>query len=614
MTATATKTTTVNHLFVERYETMPDTVALRRKHEGKWEDITWREYFQRASRLGLGLRKLGLVEGDAAAILSNTRPEWAYADLGILGVRGITVPIYQSNLPDEVKYILDDSESRFLLLEDLDQWKKVHCQLGDLDAIKHFVIFDAADTAETKAADVPFPEGDRVLTLEQLYALGEAEDEASYIASAREATRADVVTYIYTSGTTGNPKGVVLTHGNAIGECEALHGAIEIGPRDLTLAFLPLAHVFARALHWYHFQAGFVTAFAESVNKVVDNMGEVRPTLFAAVPRVYEKIHQAVVAGIHAQGGLKKTIALTGLEAAMKRVELTNAGEPVPLGVKLKGALGSPGLKKIKAKLQTRTGGRLRYMVSGGAPLSREIAYFLHACDLQIFEGYGLTETTAATHINRPGACKLGTVGQVVTGVECKIAPDGEVLVRGTVIMKEYYKRPDATAESIKEGWFHTGDIGEIDGEGFLRITDRKKDILITAAGKNISPQNVENHIKTHPLISQIAMFGDKKKFCVALVTLDEEAVRKALEGAGVTPPGALPELAKHPKVRELLEAALKEKNAALPSYETIKYFEILEKDFEVGEELTPTLKVKRKKVAEKYSALIDKLYSDNGG
>lgn len=614
MTATATETKTVNHLFVERYQSMPDTVALRRKHQGSWEDITWREYFQRAAQLGLGLRSLGLAEGDAAAILSNTRPEWAYADLGILGVRGITVPIYQSNLPDEVKYILDDSEASFLLLEDLDQWKKCHGQLAELGAIKHFVIFDTADTKQTKAADVPFPAGDRVMTLDAVLALGQQEDEASYIASAQEATRADVVTYIYTSGTTGNPKGVVLTHGNAIGECEALHGAIEIGPEDVTLAFLPLAHVFARALHWYHFQAGFVTAFAESVNLVVDNMSEVRPTLFAAVPRVYEKIHQAVVAGIHAQKGLKKSIALLGLGSAMKQVELSNAGESVPLGLKLKVALGSPGLNKIKAKLKARTGGRLRYMVSGGAPLSREIAYFLHACDLQIFEGYGLTETTAATHINRPGACKLGTVGQVVDGVECKIAPDGEVLVRGTVIMKEYYKRPDATAESIKDGWFHTGDIGEIDGAGYLRITDRKKDILITAAGKNISPQNVENHIKTHPLISQIAMFGDKKKFCVALLTLDEPATRKALEDAGVSPPASMAELAKHPKVRELMSAALAEKNATIPSYETIKYFEILPQDFEVGVELTPTLKVKRKTVAEKYGALIDKLYADNGG
>jgi long-chain acyl-CoA synthetase len=614
VTATATATQTVNHLFVERYQTMPDTVAIQLKEGGTWRDRTWKDYFDASRKIGLGLRKLGLEPGQGAAVLSNTRPEWSYADLGILGVRGITVPIYQSNLPDEVKYILDDSRALFLLMEDLDQWKKCHEILDRLDAIKTFVIFDPQDTETTKAVDVPFPEGDRVITLEALYEIGAGEDEADFIRLAREATPEDTATFIYTSGTTGNPKGVVLTHKNALGECEALHGAISIGPQDVTLAFLPLAHVFARALHWYQLKGGFVTAFAESIPKVVDNMGEVRPTLFAAVPRVYEKLHQAVMAKILASSPLKRKIALMGLNAAMERVEVENAGGTPSFGCKLRGLLGSPGFKKVKAGLQARTGGRIRYMVSGGAPLSREIAYFLTACGLPIFEGYGLTETTAATHINRPGACRLGTVGQVVRGVECKIAADGEVLLRGPLIMKEYFNRPDATAESIRDGWFHTGDIGEIDGDGFLRITDRKKDLIITAAGKNVAPQNVENHIKTHPLISQIAMFGDKKKFCVALITVDPDAGRKALEDAGVSVPATDAEVAKHPKIFELMTTAITDKNAKLPSYETIKYFEILEDDFVVGEELTPTLKVKRKKVAEKYAAKIAKLYSDNGG
>jgi long-chain acyl-CoA synthetase len=614
MTATATKATTVTQLFIERCNAMPDTVAIQLKVDGTWRDRTWKDYFETSRKIGLGLRKLGLEPAQGVAILSNTRPEWSYADLGILGVRGITVPIYQSNLPDEVAYILDDSKARYLLMENLDQWKKCHGMLDQLDAIQTFVIFDMGDTETTKAADVPFPEGERVISLERLLEIGAGEDEAEFTRLAQEVTAEDTATFIYTSGTTGHPKGVVLTHGNAVGECDALHGAIEIGPKDVTLAFLPLAHVFARALHWYHLKAGFVTAFAESINTIVADMGEVRPTLFAAVPRVYEKIHAKVIAGILAQGGLKKTIAMMGLTAAMETVEAENAGGSAGLGTKLRAALGKPGFSKVRDKVQGVTGGRMRYMVSGGAPLSREIAYFLHACDLPIFEGYGLTETTAATHINRPGAVKLGTVGQVVNGVECKIAPDGEVLVRGSVIMKEYFNRPEATAECLKDGWFHTGDIGEIDGDGFLKITDRKKDIIITAAGKNISPQNVENHIKTHPLISQIAMFGDKKKFCVALITLDPETAPKALQDAGVTPPADIAELSKHPKMKELMTAAIADKNSALPSYETIKYFEILPKDFEVGIELTPTLKVKRKKVAEKYGAIIDKLYADNGG
>ncbi|MGE0710757.1 MAG: long-chain fatty acid--CoA ligase [Planctomycetota bacterium] len=614
MTATATGTTTINHLFVQRAETTPDTVALRRKIDGKWEDVTWGGYFDAARKVGLGLRALGLERGQAVALLSNTRAEWAFCDLGILGVGGVTVPIYQSNLPDEVEYILLDSDTRFLILEDLDQWKKVHDRLEKLEGIKHFVIMDSSDTKHTKAADAPIPSGPRVIAFDELLEKGEAEDAGAFKESARQATPDDRVTFIYTSGTTGNPKGVVLTHKNAMGECDALDDGIDISPQDITLAFLPLAHVFARALHWTQLKVGYVTAFAEAIDKVVDNMGEIRPTFFAAVPRIFEKIHQAVIGKVNATPGFKKTYALWALQGALDSVRLENDGSSAGLGNALRTTLGGPALNQLRAGLQQRTGGRIKFFISGGAPLSREIAYFLKAMGFTILEGYGLTETTAATHINRPEACKLGTVGKVVKGVECRIAPDGEILLKGTVIMEGYYKNPEATAEAIKDGWFHTGDIGVIDPEGFLRITDRKKDLIITAAGKNIAPQNVENHIKTHPLISQIAMFGDKKKFCVALITLDEPAVRKALETAGQTPPASLEELSKHPHVRKLIEQAMDEKNKDLPSYETIKYFEVLPCDFVVGEELTPTLKVKRKKVLEKYGHLVDALYTKHGG
>jgi long-chain acyl-CoA synthetase len=610
MTATATKATSINHLFLERAEDTPDTVALRRKVDGAWEDITWKGYFDAARKIGMGLRSLGLERGAACALLSNTRAEWAFSDMGILGVGGVTVPIYQSNLPDEVKYILDNSEAELLILEDLDQWAKCHSLLDELSAIRHFVIMDTSDTETTKAADHPFPEGDRVLTLDELINRGESEDEAIFKELAVKATPEDAVTFIYTSGTTGKPKGVVLTHKNALGECEALCEGVQIGSEDVTLAFLPLAHVFARALHWTQLKAGYVAAFAESITKVMDNMGEIRPTFFAAVPRIYEKIHQAVIGKINANTGFSKSYALWALRGAMESVRLVNEGKSAGLGNTLRSSLGGPALGKIRSGLQARTGGRIRFFISGGAPLSREIAYFLSAMGFKILEGYGLTETTAATHINRPEATKLGTVGKVVKGVECRIAPDGEVLLKGSVIMKGYFKRPEATAESLQDGWFHTGDIGEIDAEGFLRITDRKKDIIITAAGKNISPQNVENHIKTHPLISQIAMFGDKKKFCVALLTLDEEAARRAL---GSEAPASMAELAVHPKIKEMMAKAIDEKNVELPSYETIKYFDILPADFEVGDELTPTLKVKRKRVAEKYQDRIESLFSSHG-
>jgi len=342
-------------------------------------------------------------------------------------------------------------------------------------------------------------------------------------------------------------------------------------------------------------------------------MGEIKPTFFAAVPRVYEKIHGAVLGKVNAESGARKKYVLWALAAAMEREQLVNAGKSPGAGIGLRLVLGGAALSKLKAGLRARTGGRIKFFISGGAPLSPEIAFFLKAMEFEIYEGYGLTETTAATHINRPGACKIGTVGQVVKGVECKLAADQEVLLKGTVIMREYYKRPDATAEALQDGWFHTGDIGEIDAQGFLRITDRKKDLLITAAGKNIAPQNVENHIKTHPLISQIALFGDAKKFCVALITIDEPVVREALQAEGAAVPESLAELVKSERLHQLMTEAITAKNAGLPSYETVKYFEILPGDFEVGVELTPTLKVKRKVVKEKYGHLVDALYAKHG-
>ncbi|RMG16658.1 MAG: long-chain fatty acid--CoA ligase [Planctomycetota bacterium] len=603
---------TVNDLFKARVEAMSERVALRHKVDGQWTDLSWRDYYDAASRVGRALLAEGLTRGQPAAILSNTRVEWAFTDLGILGAGGVTVPIYQSNRPEEIAYILENSGARILFLEDMDQWAKCREVLDDLAAVERFVIFDPGDTETARAADHPFDE--RVVPLADFLARGAEGDLEAYEAAARAATPDDPLTFIYTSGTTGHPKGVVLTHRCAVAECDALQDALPIGEDDVTLAFLPLAHVFARALHFAHLRVGFLTAFAEAIPTVIDDMGAVQPTFFAAVPRIYEKVHAGVMAKIQALGGVKQSLALAALRAAMDKVERAERGEGPGLGNTVKLAALGGVFDKIRRGLVERTGGRIKFFVSGGAPLSREIAVFFKAFGLKIYEGYGLTETTAATHINRPGAWKLGTVGKTVKGVECKIAPDGEILVRGPVIMKEYYRRPEATAEVLdSDGWFHTGDIGEIDAEGFLRITDRKKDIIVTAAGKNVAPQNVENHLKTHPLVSQVAMFGDKRKFCVALITLDEAAARKLLASAGEQVPEDFAEVTRHPIVREATQKAVDEKNADLAPYETIKYFEILPHDFEVGRELTPTLKVKRKKVLELYGDTIEKLFTDHG-
>lgn len=609
---TATGALTLNHLFAQRATTDGEKVALRRKVHNTWEDITWRGYRDAARKVGLALLALGIGRGDAVALLSETRAEWAFCDLGVLGIGAITVPVYHSSTEEEVAYILHDSEAQVIVVENLDQWAKVRKRLGDLPSLRKVVLIDTGDTQRTTAAQAPWRDDERVLTFDAFLELGEGQDQERFEEVSRVAQPGDVVTFIYTSGTTGHPKGVVLTHENAMAECDALWDALEISDDESTLMFLPLAHVFARVLHWMQLKAGYLVYFAESINKVVDNMGEVRPTFFTAVPRIYEKIHAGVMSKVDQSGALKRRYVRWALANAMERDRCLREGAAVPLGVSLACALGGPAVNKIKASLGTRTGGRLKYFISGGAPLSAEIAAFFNTLGFPIYEGYGLTETTAATHVNKPGAHKIGTVGKAVKGVECKLAPDGEILVKGGVVMRGYHKKPEATAEVLSaDGWFATGDVGELDAEGFLRITDRKKDIIVTAAGKNVAPQNVENHLKTDRFISQAALFGDKQRFCVALVTLNVEEVVKQLQAEGITLTDKAEELAKHPRVRQLVEGSIAAKNKDLPSYEQVKYFEVLPKDFEVGDELTPSLKVKRKVVKTKYGALVDRLYAN---
>jgi long-chain acyl-CoA synthetase len=598
----------------ERAKATPDRVALKRKVAGKWEDITWKGYRDAARRVGLGLQKLGLERGQAVAILAETRAEWSFSDMGVLGVGGVTVPIYHSSTADEVKFILEDSGTRFVICENLDQWLKLKKHLADLKKVEKVFLIEGKDTEKTKAADAGAEGHPKVMSFASLMEAGDGVLAEKFDEACNQATPDDTVTFIYTSGTTGNPKGVILTHGNGVAECDALADALEILDDEVTVAFLPLAHVFARVLHWMQLKAGYTAAFAESIPKVVDTLGEIQPTFFAAVPRIYEKIHGNVMAGIQELPGWKRSWARWGLDGWIERDRLRRAGKTVPLGLSLRCGVGGPPVAKVKAKLGARVGQRLRYFISGGAPLSAEIAAFFATLGYPIYEGYGLTETTAATHVNKPGAHRIGTVGRAVKGLECKIAQDGEILVRGPIVMKGYHNNPAATAEVIdKDGWFATGDIGEIDQDGFLRITDRKKDLIVNAAGKNIAPQNVENHLKTDRFISQAALFGDKQRFCVALVTLKDDDVKKQLQAEGITPPATTKELAAHPRVKELLDASIAAKNKELPSYMQVKYFEILPKDFEVGEdgELTPSLKVKRKVVKKKYGDLVDRMYAN---
>jgi len=567
---------TAVQIFEERVAASGDRPALRVKEGGAWKTRSWNDWARAAREIAAGLRALGIENGDRVSILANTRAEWVEADVGILYAGAVTVPIYQSNTPKECEYILVDSLSRVVFAEDAAQLAKLVAVRAALPSVKKVVLMSGA--SEDK---------DWVMTLADLRASGKAWLEKNQLPGGQKPE--DVFTIVYTSGTTGPPKGVVLTHGNICFECDSLRECLKVGPDDEQLLFLPLAHSFAKILEWMAIAQGAVTAFAESIPQLVPNLQEVKPTYMGAVPRVYEKAYAKILGNFEAKRAkaVGRFIIDRAMAAGRRRSEAAQKGQTVNgLGVALADRL-------VFEKVRKTFGGRIRFFISGGAPLAKEIAEFFHACGILVVEGYGLTETTAATHLNRADAFRFGSVGKAIPGVEVKIAGDGEILVRGPNILREYFGKPDATREAIdSERWFHTGDIGVIE-DGFLRITDRKKDIIVTAGGKNVAPQNLEGALKAQcPYVSQVMVHGDKRPYLVALVTVN-------------------PDYAGQPDVESTINAAIQKLNADLPSYETIKKWKILEKDLtqEAGE-LTPTLKVKRKQVSENYRSVLDSFYS----
>jgi long-chain acyl-CoA synthetase len=604
---------TLNHIFRETAK-LGDKPALRRKVGDTWQDISWKGYRAAAHRVANGLLKLGLEPGERVAIISQSRVEWVFTDLAVTGSAAIVVPIYQSVRDDEVGYILHDSGARYVFVEDLDQWKKVllarrRPEFGGLPKLDKAIIFDTQDTERTRRADAPFE--NFVLTFDELIEKGEGTDPSLFETRCDLAKPQDVLTLVYTSGTTGQPKGVMLTHANALAEMEVVHAAFRSDHNDVCLSFLPLAHIFARAVHWYGIKVGSVVVYT-TIARAADDMREVSPTVIPAVPRFFEKVHAAVHAKIEAERPLKRRYVKAALEWAREADARRRAGKPLGVGLALRTIVGRPAINALAAKLAERTGGRMRAFCSAGAPLSVAVNEFFHTLGLLIAEGYGLTETTGATHLNSVTRYRLGTVGPVAAGHVCKIASDGEILVKGPAVMQGYYNKPEATKEVFdEEGFFKTGDIGEIDSEGFLRITDRKKDLLKTAGGKYIAPQKVENMLKMVHGISQAVVIGDNRKFCTALLTLDVDPIHQVLREKGHVAPGKPEELAKDSHVLEYLGKEVAAINSELASFETIKYFRVLPREFEIGDELTPTLKVKRKRVVEKYGALVHEMYAN---
>ncbi|GAB4337754.1 MAG: AMP-dependent synthetase/ligase [Candidatus Abyssubacteria bacterium] len=582
----------------KRYGSRP---IFKVKRDGRYIDIPWDEAAQKVRNFALGLLEFGICHGDRVALLSENRPEWAFSDLAILSIGAVNVPIYATNTLKQVEYIVKDSASRILIVSNQKQLDKAIEIKPFCPTLERVVVLD-----EVGKTDYPF-----VCSFAEACETAAKSDNGELFARRLEEIRPnDLASIIYTSGTTGDPKGVMLIHDNFLSNCRSVKKILPIGPEDVCLSFLPLSHSFERMAGYYvPIFAGVTIAYAESIDTVRDNLQEIRPTFMASVPRIYEKFHGAVLENVKSSPPLKQKIFNWSFDVGRQMSSYKVTGQNPPPVLKLKYNIADALVFK---KIKENVGGRLRYFVSGGAPLAQEINEFFHALGVTILEGYGLTETSPVLTTNTPEFFKFGTVGRPVPDVTIRIAPDGEILAKGPNIMTGYYNKPAETAEALDaEGFFHTGDIGVLDEDGFLKITDRKKDIIVTAGGKNVAPQNIENLLKSDPLISNAMVHGDRRKFLSALIVPDFERLKKFAEEHGIRY-DSVSELVRNEKVVKLIGESVDAVNRLLPKYETIKKFGVLDKEFTLeGGELTPTLKVKRKVVTARYKDLLDSFYRE---
>jgi len=590
---------TLNQLLfeaVEKYD-KPDAMLVRSGEQ--YTPISHRTLLERVRRVSYGLEAIGIKRGDRVAILSENRPEWAIADFACLTSGIIDVPLYPSLPSEQLCYPLRDSGASAIFVSTEAQAAKITAIRSEVPALKVVIVFDAA---AAKQAD---------MTLDALEERGAAADSQERAAAFREtALRVkpnDLATIIYTSGTTGEPKGVMLSHDNIYSNVEATRNAI-VMREDVALSFLPLSHIFQRMGDYWFLATGTCIAYVDSFDLVPLAMSQVRPTIAMSVPRLYEKMYARVLENALAGGAVKKRIFFWARGVADRWADKKLAGRE-PRGIlALQYAIAQ---RLVFSKLKARTGGRLRYFVSGGAPLAPEINKFFYAAGLVILEGYGLTETSPVIGVNTPDNFRIGTIGKPINGVEVKIAADGEILTRGPHVMQGYFNKPDATRDAIDdEGWFKTGDIGVIE-DGFVRITDRKKDIIVTAGGKNIAPQPIENAVKTNKYVSQAVMIGDKRKFPVMLVVPNWDNLEKWAKIRNILWTDRAQLLAM-PTIRAKMDKEVQTKFEGLAHFETPKKIALLEHDFSVDSgELTPTLKVKRRVIDRNYKAIIDGLYTD---
>ena len=629
----------------DRVIARPRPALLRFKHEGAWREISSAEFGARVRALASYLDSVSVAPGDRIAIFSENRPEWTISDFACQCLGAVDVPIYGSLSAEQIGYLLRDSGARLALASTRSFFERVvlAAQLGG--RLERIILFD-------RWPDFPPPAGPRpdfafegdgtsgqfrvlfenwvvvapadeplqpagppagsidVVFLEEALRRGEAldrRDPERFERRKGEVRPADLASIIYTSGTTGPPKGVMLAHTNFCSNVDACLSLIPFDGRDLALSFLPLSHVFERTIEYCYLAAGGAIAYAVSFDTVGADILEVRPTVFGSVPRLFEKIHARIVEGARSGGRAKRRLFDWAVAAGRERTQLLLARRKVPLLVALKFRIAD---RLVFSKIKGRLGGRVRFLVSGGAPLGRELAEFFLAAGITVLEGYGLTETSPVIALNTPGALRPGTVGKILPGVEVRIADDGEILVRGPNVMQGYFGRPEETREAIRYGWFATGDIGRLDEDGYLLITDRKKDLLITSGGKNVAPQPIENALRASRYIASAVLVGDRRNFISALIVPDFEALARAgaERGFGDLPPG---ELVRRPEVLDLIATEIDAATSGLASYEKVKRFTLLEHDLTIDAgELTPTFKVRRRIVAERYRAEIEAMYS----
>jgi long-chain acyl-CoA synthetase len=588
-----TKSKTLADLLPLAARTYGDTPAVRFKEDGQWVDRSFNEVLEIVRPLALGLTELGVEKGDRVSILGNTRPEWTYFDFAALSIGATVVPIYQTNSPEECRYVLENSDAKVVVVEDDEQLQKIRKVRGELPALEQIVRMTGSS--------------DDALSLADLSAKGAAVDAARWEQRYSAVTPEDISTFIYTSGTTGPPKGCVISHGNYRSMLDMVNATSVIEGEDVSYLYLPLAHSFALLIQLGSFDLGATIAYWEcDPLKILPNLAELKPTYFPSVPRIFEKIYTAANSGMEKEGGLKKIVFDWSIKVGAKMRAAERGGRSPGFLLSRRYAFAD---KQVLSKIRNLFGGKLRLAVSGAAPINPEILRFFDAAGVLVLEGWGMTETSTAATISTPDDFKVGTIGKPFPGCEVKIADDGEILVKGPNVFQGYHKNEEATRETIVDGWLHTGDIGEIDSEGFIKITGRKKDIIITAGGKNITPANLEADIKQHPLVSQCVVVGDRRPYLVALVTLDpEEAVAYAKEHG-------LPEdpvqLAANADIKASIEAHVEEINKNYARVEQVKKISILPHDLsQESGELTPTLKVKRAVVASKHESEIERLYA----